>query len=291
MLLHVSILAASLLAGAAAPADDSALWNDFKRSLRAGEITAGRIHPYFEGLRGPMAGFVEGFRTRTKAEEWEATPEIHRVGNRVHFIIPLTVGSGVKGPYCFTIIEEEGGWFFQHVESIFIRLDQLGPLPTSTYPDLPEEKKTWMREENTLTDRLRFHDFLVREKGVTFAQDWIGREADGYFLAARTWVPFVPPARAFILYLCWEQSRLRGSPATLERLDDDRADVTIDAIEWRLHRQTAHLRRLLPAEDFRQFYETVWRRRAAAAGWNVDVQCGDSRCRLAFTRAQDAPKP
>jgi hypothetical protein len=65
-------------------------------------------------------------------------------------------------------------------------------------------------------------NFLSREKGKDYAFDWF-RDGAGYFLEARTWVPLVPPGRAFILYLCWEQSNLLGNNVTLHKLDDSEA--------------------------------------------------------------------
>jgi hypothetical protein len=80
-------------------------------------------------------------------------------------------------------------------------------------------------------------------------------------------VPFVPAARAFVLYLCWEESNLRGQPVTLVALDDRQAIVDIDAREWRLYEQTAQLRQMISREDYQTLYETVWQDRAAGAGW------------------------
>lgn len=48
---------------------------------------------------------------------------------------------------------------------------------------------------------------LAAEKGRDSALDWF-KDGAGYALAARVWVPFVSPSRAFVLYLCWEQANL-----------------------------------------------------------------------------------
>ena len=79
-------------------------------------------------------------------EEFESTPEVHQVSNRVYYLIPLTF-DGKKTTYCFTFVVEENKWYLQHVESIFIRLDKITHPSASIFPDLPEDQKSWMREE------------------------------------------------------------------------------------------------------------------------------------------------
>jgi hypothetical protein len=290
-LLFFAGLALWTLGAVTRAADDEALWRDFTQVLRDGKVTEERIHPYVEALRPIMRQFLDSLRAQAKPEDWEAKPEIHRAGHQIHFLVPLTGGDGNKTTYCFTLVETDRTWFFQHLESIFIRLDRLGPLPVSTFPDLPEAQTTWMREENAVTDRLRFYTFLVAEKGKAAALDWFQRESDGYFLAARTWVPFVAPSRAFVLYLCWEQSKLRGSPTTLTALDDAHAVVVIDAIDLRLYRQTAHLRHLIAEPEFREFSETLWRQRATAAGWNVEFAYDGTKRTLEFRRLPGPAHP
>jgi hypothetical protein len=169
------------------------------------------------------------------------------------------------------------------VETIFIRLDQVGPLPVSIFPDVSNDQKNWMREENAMTERVRVFNLLAKEKGRPFAFQWF-KDGPGYFLTARTWVPFVPAPRAFVLYACWEQSNLRGSPTTLTSLDDKQAVVDLNAVEWRLYEQTAHLSQTISREDYRTLYETVWQDRAAAAGWDLWFEYTGAKVHLRFQR-------
>jgi hypothetical protein len=106
----------------------------------------------------------------------------------------------------------------------------------------------------------------------------------GYLLQAASWVPFVEPSRAFILYACWEQSRLQGNPVALERLADDEAVMRLEPIFFRLYEDTTHLRGLISRDDYRRIFETIWEDRARAAGWTVAIACDGARCTLRFTR-------
>jgi len=267
---------------AARGADDLAIWNDFSRTFRDGGITADRIRPYFEQFREPLLQQIATIREQAKPEDWQELPEIHRLGSQIHFLIPLTTEGGKK-TFCFTVVVEGETWFFQQVESIFIRLDRVGPLPISRFPDVTAGEKDWIREENAMTERVRLFGLLAKEKGRSFAFQWF-KDGEGYFLSARTWVPFVPAARAFILYACWEQSNLRGRPVTLVSLDDRQAIVEVDAGEWRLYEQTGHLRQMISREDYRTIYVTMWQDRAAAAGWDLRIEYAGARVRFRFHR-------
>ncbi len=264
-------------------ANDRAIWESFSRAFREGRITAERLRPYYEQFRGPLLRSIDTIRRQAKPEDWEKGPEVHRVGDQVHFLIPLTTEGDRKTTYCFTVLDERGAWFLQHMEAIFIRLDGIGPLPVSRFPDVADDQKKFMREEIAMTERLRIFKLLAKEKGKPFAFQWF-KDGAGYFLAARTWVPFVPATRAFVLYACWEQSNLRGSPVTLTSLDDQQAVLDVDAVEWRLYDQTGHFRQMITRDDYLTLFETLWQDRAAAAGWNLRIDYAGAKVRLSFER-------
>lgn len=230
-----------------------------------------------------MLQFLDEMRAGATWPEWERQPEIHRVGPLIHFVLQLTQ-RGRTGTFSFTFVQDGGDWFLQHFESIVVRLDQAGAPPVSVFPDLPEDQKAWMRQENDWSRMVVLFRQMRTAAGAKAAFDMF-RDGQGYLVQAKTWVPFLPPARAFILYACWEQSRLQGNGVTLERIDDHEAVVSIDSIYWRLYRETSHLRELVSEDDYRRIFETVWRDRAAAAGWNVAFDYSESHCTLRFTHS------
>ena len=278
----VAVALLPVLAAARAP-ESEAIWSEFTTSLRAGSITADLVRPYYPQFREPMLHFLEGFRRNSRAEDWKVKPELHRVGDQLHGIISLTETDGKKVPYCFTLLVENSRWYFQHVESIFIRLDQIGPLPASRFPDVTEGQKAWMRDERRVTEQIKVYNLLAKEKGRDFALR-LFQDGAGYALEARTWVPFVSPSRAFILFLCWEQANLFGNPVTLESLDDTSALVRLQTRWFRLYRQTAHLRQMITESEFRSIFETLWRDRARAAGWELNLEQHGDDSVLRFKR-------
>ncbi len=268
-----------LLMQAQAPVE---VWRQFTAELKDGKITAADLRPYDEMLRAPLLGFVTGMRQKADWQEWQAMPEVHRVGDRLHFLIPLTF-DGNKTTYCFTFITQNGRWYFQHLESIFIRLDRTGQPPISTFPDVSEDTKDWMREEIAVSQQVKLFALLAKEKGKTFAFDWF-RDGPGYFLGARTWVPFVDPSRAFVLYACWEQANLRGNKVTLETLTATQARIRMTLLYLQVYEQSGHVRQQIAYDDYRRMLETIWQDRARAAGWDLKMMCKGTECVFDFSK-------
>jgi hypothetical protein len=154
------------------------------------------------------------------------------------------------------------------VEGIRLRLDRIGALPCSVFPDLPDEQKAWIRAELETSKQVYLFNYLAQEKGQDFAYNWL-RDGAGYALAARAWVPFEPPHRAFIFYLCWEQSHLHGGKVTLHRLNDREALVELEPLYFQLYQRTGHLKLQISQVDYRRLFETLWEDRARHAGWQL----------------------
>ena len=260
--------------------DNLAMWRDFVAAVKDGKMTAANVRPY-EGipkdvLLKQLADF-KGYHDKYNSwKEWES-PEVFPVGNQVNYIVTFTWGGQTKSDFCFTLLREGGRWYYRHVENIFIRLDRVNKFPATDFPDLPPETKAWQREENYWSQMVYFHNVLSKEKGRDYLANLL-RDGAGYYLGAKTWVPFVPPERAFILYLCWEQSRLRGNAVTLETLTDREAVVRIKPQFFALYKRTGHLRGQIPFEDYRRIFETIWQDRAAAAGWKLEIKYEDTEC-------------
>jgi len=262
--------------------EDNDIWQQFVALLKSGQFSVDQIRPYDPIPKSTVFGFVSTLRQGANWSEWETSPESHRVGNEVHYLIPLTI-DGVRQTYCFTFLTEAGNWYFEHLESITVRLDKIGPLPASTFPDIPEPQKSWMREEILVSEQVRLFNMLAKDKGRAFAFDWF-KDGEGYFMEARTWVPFVAASRAFVLYLCWEQANLRGSGVTLQKLDDYEALITLEPHHLKFYAQTAQMREQISAEDYRRLFETIWQERAEKAGWKLQITYRGKTCVFHLTR-------
>jgi hypothetical protein len=275
------ICAVVLFASAAQNSDEARIWNEFVAAVKQGEINEQRVRPYLEALRPQMVKWLKMIGESVSWDELRAKPEVFRDGNEIHYLTTLTLG-GTKDSYCFTLITEGGQWYFRHMESIAIRLDKIAAPPVSSFPEIQEQKKSWMREERQTVKQVQLFRFLAKEKGSDFAYAWF-KDGAGYALEARTWVPFLPVPRAFVLYLCWEQASLNGNPVTLERLDENEAVVRIEPRYFRLHAQTG-IGLAIPEEDYRRLFETIWVDRAAAAGWDLHIEYAGRKCVFRFSR-------
>jgi hypothetical protein len=280
---------AALVLAAQVPrsADGLSIWTEFVAAMKTGGLPSEKVRPYYEELRAPILGWLKEMSQKATWAEWDRAPEMHRVGEHVHFLIPLTF-DGRSANYCLTFLVEGGAWYFRHLEAINIRLDRTGPLPASTFPDVDEATKAHIREETGWSREVRVFNELASLKGRDFAFDFF-KDGDGYFLAAKTWVPFVEPRKAFILYACWEQANLRGNTVTLERLDDAAAVARMSTYFFGLYKASAHLAQQIPFEDYMRIFETIWKDRARAAGWNLEIEYRNegyraSECVLRFKR-------
>lgn len=270
-----------------ASAADLAVWNEFVAAMKTGGLASERIRPYYEQLREPIRGWLKEMSEKATWAEWEREPEVRRVGEHVHFLAPLSF-DGRTADYCLTFVTEGGAWYFRHLEAITIRLDRTGPLPTSDFPDIEEKTKAHIREEWRWSREVRLFNLLAELKGKDLAFD-VFKDGNGYFLAAKTWVPFVEPRRAFILYACWEQAKLTGNTVTLEKLDEDEAVVRMSTYFFGLYKITAHLSKQISFEDYARIFETIWQDRARAAGWDLAIEYGNegyraSECLLRFKK-------
>ncbi len=276
-----------ILSNLANSQDELKIWKEFVTALMNNEMTLERIRPY-EGLpKETFMGILNMIKEKASLKELEAEPEFYRVDNKVHFILPLSFEAPNLN-YCFSFIIERDKWFFHHLETIFIRLDKITSLPTSTFPDPPENLKANMREEIRVSKKVRLFNLLTKEKGKDFAFNWI-KDGPGYFIAAKAWVPFVTSKKAFILYLCWEQANLRGNNVTLEKLNDDEALVRMKLIYFALYKAAAHLKEQISYEDYRRIFETIWQDRAEKAGWKLKITYEEKaykgeKCLLHFTK-------
>lgn len=254
--------------------DDLRIWKEFVAALKGGKITVDNIRPYEQlgdQYKPILLGFLDSARTQALPTDWDAEPEIIRTDNRIQYLIPLTSRTQ-NVSYCFSFIMEGSQWYFQHLEAIFIRLDKLSKLPTSEFPDVSEAQKNWAREEIYWSFVIiNLYLPTVEEKGKQYALDML-KDGGGYFVGARSWVPFAPPQKAFILYLCWEQANLRGNEVALVKLEDNEAIVRLNTHFFALYFTAGHLKPRISLDDYKRIFETIWQDRAKNAGWNVEIE-------------------
>ncbi len=277
-----TVLAAVLffLVSASAAQDPSWIWDEFVAKLKNGTLTAADLRTEYTTPEQQLTWLNE-LKTAADAQntwaDWSARPEIFSVENHVHVLARFRIGPEFQ-TRCFTFIVEGKRWFYSHMEMIFLRLDKIGDPPVSKFPDTDEPTKTWMREETTWSTIIgNIYIPLAKEKGADFVFQLL-KDGPGYFVAAKTWVPFLPPRRAFILWLCWEQAMLHGNLVSLERLDENEALVKMQTHYFFLYKRASHMKTWISFADYRRLFETIWTDRAEAAGWKVDFQYEDKEC-------------
>jgi len=250
------------------------IWNEFLQLVKDNQMTTSKIKPHDQlgaKFKPVLLSYLDSVRIQASPSDWINTPEIIKNENRIQFLVPWST-RGQKADYCFSFIVIDNQWYFQHLESIFIRLDKTAPPPVSTFPDITEPQKAWAREEiywSFIVQNIYLQ--ISKDKGTDYALGLL-KDGGGYFVAAKTWVPFASPQNAFILYLCWEQENLRGNNVTLESLSDNQAIVNLETVYFHLYNIAGHLKSRISIEDYKQIFETIWQDRAKNAGWNLYIK-------------------
>jgi len=269
--------------------DDLAIWKEFVAAVRSGTLAPEQIRPFYGVPKETLLEHLRGLKTASDANsswpDWD-TPEVFPVGNLVHFIAKIRIGPGTTTDRCFSFMKEGDRWYYGHMEGIFIRLDKTPQPPTSDFPDVAAETKAWQREEIYWSELVQHYLAVARKNGKPFALDLL-KSGAGYFVAAKSWVPFLPPSKAFVLYLSWNESRLRENLVVLEKLTDTEAVVSLQTHFFFLYKRATHLRQWIPFDEYREIFETIWQDRAQAAGWNLEIEYKDPECLqvvLHFTR-------
>ena len=282
--LRLGLLASCLMTtsgfSSASGPDDLTIWKEFVAALKAGTLTADQVRPLYGTDKGLqlkwLTDLMKATRDNDALSDWDA-PEVIPVENLVHFVVKLRIGPEMTTERSLSFIKEGGRWYFGHMENIMIRLDKLPRPPISEFPPLPEETMTWQRNEILWSDLVWIYLRTAEKNGQDFALN-LFRTGAGYFVGAKSWVPFVPPASAFVLYLCWAENRLYGNMVTLEKLTDEEAVVRMQTHYFFLYKRSSHMRQWLPFEEYKTIFETIWQDRAVNAGWNLEIEYGDSEC-------------
>jgi hypothetical protein len=237
-------------------------------------MTVERIRPLAQlgdKYKPVLLGYLDSLRAWASPADWEITPEMIRVDDRIQYVVPWSERNQ-RVTYCFSFLTEGSQWYFQHLETIFIRLDTISHYPASTFPDVSERQKIWAREEIYWSFIvLNIYLPVTADRGKEAALN-LFKDGSGYFVGARIWVPFVAPHKAFVLYLCWEQANLRGNEVTLVELQDNEAIVRLNTHFFALYTIATHLRPVISLADYKQIFETIWQDRASNAGWNLNIQ-------------------
>lgn len=272
--------------------DPKTVWSEFIGLMKSSSMTMDRIRPLHPSLREPVFEILQELACKVPPSAWPNDPALQVRGNHVICQVALSPRHAKPGHtepghakpchtepcrFIFTFEVDGDHWFFRHLESITILMDSVPPLPASSFPDLPEATKAWIRAEVRATEDVRLFNYLNAERGHRFALDWF-RDGQGYSMAARSWLPLLPEPAAFVLYLCWEQSVLSGSKVTLEHLDEQTAAVRICPICLQVYERAVHLKQQIPREDYEAVFEVVWEDRALAAGWHLDISWARPDC-------------
>lgn len=254
--------------------EGTTVWKEFIEDVRSGTIRAEQLMPLEElgdSFKPTLLVYLDSLRAQASDEDWSAIPEVFEKEDIIVCLVPWSTRSE-KVTYSFKFKIVDGKWFFQHLETIFLRLDKVGSYPVSVFPDISERSKAWIRQETYWSFVVNnIYNPLVTQVGTRYVLDLI-KDGKGYVLAAKAWIPFLDYSDAFILYLCWEQSRLNGNYVTLIKRDSIEAIIEMETIFFALYENSGTLKSQISFDEYRFIFETIWYDRAKYSGWNLKIE-------------------
>ncbi len=247
---------------------DDRLWLWIVSKFVQHDWQAEDVRPLLPGMENLLLNFLNRFSGSARLPS-RADKVIH-TGNVAHFLFTL---QGDDDQFCASVISEGDRHYFQQLESITIDFSNPPPTPCAgaELPSLSEQQLAWMRAEVNMTDQVRLFNHLACTQSRQFALDWF-KDGDGFFLAARAWIPYYEPRIAFLWYAAWSEHYLHGNPVLVQNISHNSGSICFtDPLHWRLYRQTGHLKTQISEADYEAMFDAIWQDRARAAGWHLET--------------------
>ena len=241
------------------------------------------MHPLMPGMEDMLLNILNRFSGSARLPAHPG--KVIHTGSVVHFLFTL---QGDDGQFCASVITEGDPHYFQHLESISIDFSNPPPIPCAgnELPSLSQQQLAWIREEVSMTDRVRLFNHLASTQSRQSALDWF-KDGDGFFLAARAWIPYDEPRIAFLWYAAWSEYYLHGNPVLVQRVEPAGGSICFtDPLHWRLYRQTGHLKTQISEQDYEALFDAIWQDRARAAGWRLEIVRNAQSIELRFSNVQ-----
>lgn len=127
---------------------------------------------------------------------------------------------------------------------------------------------------------LKFKELAGREKALACVSD-----GKGEYICARSWVPFYSDRLSYIAYSAWYECRINGENVVIQEFQENKCEVVIYNHIWRSMYFTAvHLKAAIEYSEYMELFESVWKDRAASAGWKISFVYTDEYTSLIFNR-------
>jgi hypothetical protein len=184
--------------------------------------------------------------------------------------------------YRLDFIKKDGGYSLAFIECITLPVSDINTLPYNDFIPLPE-KETHIRREKDISKTiwlyLKLKELLDRNEAIKIFMD-----GNGENIGARSWVPFYNERLAYIAYAAWIEKRINGEDVAIMQFSDNRSVLYFKNHIWRkMYTMTGHLKTQIGFDEYMWFFEEIWRDRARASGWTVEITYEGEDTMLTFS--------
>lgn len=252
------------------------IWKEFQEKLKQDTLTESDFTVEMGAYLQPL---LCGEAAAPRRQKFLTAPyDMYEGADRVSIVLHCA-----DDDYRFDFLPDGILWKLAFIECITLPVYDMNHFPYSKFVPLGK-KELHIRREKEISQfvhfYLKFKELAGREKALACVSD-----GKGEYICARSWVPFYSDRLSYIAYSAWYECRINGENVVIQEFQENKCEVVIYNHIWRSMYFTAvHLKAAIEYSEYMELFESVWKDRAASAGWKISFVYTDEYTSLIFNR-------
>lgn len=255
------------------------IWNEFQEKLQHNTLT-------FSDFTTEMCAYLQpllcGEHSASRRQKFLDSPyDIYEGVDRISVVSHCT-----DDDYRFDFYPDGISWKLAFIECITLPVFDMDVFPYAKFVPL-DKKELHIRREKEISQLvsfyLKFKELVGKAKALTMFYD-----GKGEYVCARSWVPFYSDRLSYIAYSAWYECRINGENVVIQEFQESKCEVVIYNHIWRgIYFTVGHLKPVIEYSEYMELFESIWRDRAASAGWKIQFVYTDAYTSLIFNRQNE----
>lgn len=252
------------------------IWDEFQEKLKYDTLT---VSDFTTEMCAYLQPLLCGEHSASRRQKFLDAPYDVYVGvDRIS-----VVSHCPDDDYRFDFFCDGNQWKIAFIECITLPVFDMDVVPYSKFMPL-DKKELHIRREKEITQLvyfyLKFKELVGREKALTMFYD-----GKGEYICARSWVPFYSDSLSYIAYSAWYECRINGENVVIEEFQESKCRVVIYNHIWRnIYFIVGHLKPVIEYSEYMELFESIWKDRAASAGWDIQFVYKEEYTSLIFNK-------
>lgn len=252
----------------------SDIWDEFQEKCRQDMLTD---CDFTAEMRAYLKPLLCGEQAATRRQKYlDSSYDIYEGVDKIS-----VVSHCADDDYRFDFSLTGSSWQLAFVECITLPVFHIDRVPYSGFVPLDKKELHIRREKEisqTVNFYLKFKELVGREKACAMFHD-----GKGEYLCARSWVPFYHGRLSYIAYATWCECRINGENVAILEFSEEVCKVVIYNHIWRsMYFTVGHLKPVIEYSEYMELFESIWKDRAACAGWEIRFDYADAHTVLTF---------